>query len=145
MPMSDSVPSKTQNDTLDKKCENCRGKCCRYILVDIPAPRARLDYNNYGWYLAHENTAIYIDSGKWYLAIFNKCRYLGDNNRCNVYHQRFQACIDHSDTNCEYDGDNVADVVFREPFELLEFAEKKFLQIAAKRKLTLKQNLKSKH
>ena len=51
------------------KCRDCTGKCCRYILVDIPTPRSRLDYNNYGWYLAHERTAIYIDDGKWYLAV----------------------------------------------------------------------------
>lgn len=123
------------------KCRDCTGKCCRYILVDIPTPRSRLDYNNYGWYLAHEKTAIYIDEGKWYLAVFNNCRYLNDKNQCDIYDRRYQACIDHSEANCEFDGDNVADVIFRDPNELMQYAEDKFRKIATKRKITLKRKL----
>jgi len=120
------------------KCERCKGKCCRYILVDLPTPRSRLDYNNYAWYLAHEKTAIYIDEGKWYLAVFNKCDYLGEDNRCRVYDKRFQACKDHTDKNCEFDSDFVADIVIRDPFELIEYGEKKFRKAAKKRKATMR-------
>lgn len=123
------------------KCRNCTGKCCRYILVDIPTPRSRLDFNNYGWYLAHEKTAIYIDGGKWYLAVFNNCRYLNEKNQCAIYENRYQACIDHSEANCEFDGDKVADVIFHDPEELMQYAKDKFRKIARKRRITLKRKL----
>jgi Fe-S-cluster containining protein len=123
------------------KCERCIGKCCRYLIVDIPTPKSRLDFDNYGWYLAHKNTALYIDDGKWYLTVFNDCRYLDDSNRCSVYDRRFQACRDHSDSNCEIDGGKVADMIFRDPFELLEYADKKFRAITRKRNRTRKLKL----
>jgi Fe-S-cluster containining protein len=123
------------------KCARCNGKCCRYIIVDIPTPRSRIDFDNYGWYLAHKDTALYIDNGKWYLTVFNDCRYLGSDNKCQIYDNRFQACRDHSDNNCEVDGGEVADKVFRDPFELLEYADKKFRAINRKRNKTRKLKL----
>jgi len=124
-----------------EKCSTCAGKCCRYTLVDLPAPKSRLDFNNYAWYLAHEHTAIYYDDRKWYIAINTKCRYLGDNNRCTIYEKRFEACSDHTDENCEFDSDFVADEVFTDPFKLIAFGEKRFRKMGkkkAKRKTTLK-------
>ena len=121
-----------------EKCATCGGKCCRYILVDLPTPRSRIDYNNYAWYLAHENMAIYIDDGKWYLTVFNDCRYLDSESKCSIYDKRFQACRDHTDENCEYDSNYVADVIFRDPFELMEYGEKKFRKAARKRALVMK-------
>jgi len=123
------------------KCDRCTGKCCRYILVDLPTPKSRLDFDNYGWYLAHQDMAIYIDDGIWYLTVFNKCRYLGDDNRCQNYDNRYRACREHSNDNCEFDGDKVADVVFRNPDELQKYADKRFRAIARKRKASAKKRL----
>ncbi|MCD6163434.1 MAG: YkgJ family cysteine cluster protein [candidate division Zixibacteria bacterium] len=115
------------------KCVHCSGKCCRYTLVDLPTPRSRLDFDNYAWYLAHENLAIYKDGKQWYLAINTKCRYLNDDNKCDVYEKRFQACRDHTDDNCEYDGIYEPDLTFTCPFELLKFAEKRFKKMGKKK------------
>jgi len=138
-----SIKTKTDKTTnmSSDKCAACAGKCCRYTLVDLPAPRSRLDFNNYAWYLAHEDIEIYYDDKKWYLAVNNRCRYLDENNRCMIYEKRFEACRDHTDENCEFDSDYVADLIFDDPFQLLEFAEKRFKKKGnkkTKRKITLK-------
>ena len=136
--------TKTKNKTIEissDKCDGCIGKCCCYTLVDLPAPRSRLDFNNYAWYLAHESTTIYYDEKKWYLAVNTKCRYLDENNRCVIYDKRFEACRDHTDENCEFDSDFVADKVFTDPFKLIAFGEKRFRKMGkkkARRKITLK-------
>ncbi|MCP4579989.1 MAG: YkgJ family cysteine cluster protein [candidate division Zixibacteria bacterium] len=140
------MSTKNQDKIIEKisgNCSRCPGNCCRYIIVDLPTPRSRLDFDNYGWYLAHENTAIYMEEKKWYLVVDNKCRYLDEKNRCTVYDKRFQACRDHTDSDCEVDGRFEPDMAFRDPFKLQDFAEKKFSESARKRKLTLKNKSKA--
>ena len=141
--MSTNKAVKNDTEMGSSKCTRCIGKCCRYALVDLPTPRSRLEFNNYAWYLAHENTVIYVDDKQWYLSVNNKCRYLDDNNLCTIYEKRFQACRDHSDENCEFDSEFEADMTFNSPFELLEYAERKFAKAAKKRAATRKLTLKS--
>ena len=127
------VKSKSGLTFESEKCARCTGKCCRYALIDLPAPRSRLDFDNYAWYLAHEHMKIYYDAGKWYLAVNTKCRYLDNDNRCMAYDKRFEACRDHTDENCEFDSDYVADKVFADPFELKKFGERRFRKMGKRK------------
>ena len=131
--MSRTKSTKANTDEVSNKCSRCIGKCCRYALIDLPAPRSRLDFDNYCWYLAHEHTVIYVDSKKWYLAVNTKCRYLNDKNLCDIYEKRFQACRDHTDENCEFDGKYEPDLIFTDPFKLLKYAEKRFKKMGRKK------------
>jgi len=125
---------KTKAAFESSKCARCIGKCCRYALVDLPAPRSRIDFDNYAWYLAQENTTTHYDEGKWYICIQTKCRYLDDDNKCTIYSKRFQPCRDHSDDNCEIDSDYVADKIFTDPFQLKRFGERRFKKMGRKKK-----------
>jgi len=133
---SNSYNSKVSR--ISDKCDRCSGKCCRYYMVDLPAPKSKLDFDNYGWFLAHENTVIYVDEKKWFLCVFSKCRYLDDDNRCLIYENRFQACRDYSDENCEFDSEYEPDLTFTTPEQLANYAEKRFAKMGRKRTKILK-------
>lgn len=125
------------------KCSRCIAKCCRYYMVDLPTPRSRLDFDNLGWFLAHENTVLYVEDRKWYLCVRSKCRYLDENNRCTIYENRFQACQDHSDENCEFDSEYKPDLTFTTPEQLASYAEKRFSRMGRKKAKRKTTNLRS--
>ncbi len=89
-------------------CSKCDAKCCRYFGVHIDTPKHKDDFENIRWYLAHKDTAVYIEKRQWYLEIKNKCRYLMKNHRCRVYERRPTICRDHGVATCEHVGEDFA-------------------------------------
>ncbi|MBF0217644.1 MAG: YkgJ family cysteine cluster protein [Candidatus Omnitrophica bacterium] len=83
-------------------CVNCDAKCCRYFVMDLKTPRSNEDFDKIRWYLAHENVVVYVDKGKWYLDIKNRCRYIGADNKCVIYDTRPGVCREHDEADCEY-------------------------------------------
>ena len=83
-------------------CEHCTGVCCRYIALPIDKPRTREDFDDIRWYLLHENIAVFVEDGDWYINIPTTCRHLQPDNRCGIYQTRPRICRDYSTDGCDY-------------------------------------------
>ena len=44
--------------------QDCGGRCCRYITVEVPPPRARRDWDEMRWWLAHEGVMVSKDEDR---------------------------------------------------------------------------------
>ena len=73
-------------------CDHCPAKCCRYFALTIEEPRDWEDFDFIRWYLLHERAAVFVEDGAWFLLVNNRCKYLGDDNRCRIYHTRPDIC-----------------------------------------------------
>jgi len=96
-------------------CTACGAKCCRYVVVEIDKPRAKIDCEEIRWFLAHENVLVYIDGDDrtWNVQFDTPCRHLDANNRCTIYGRRFEICRDHDPETCEVSDGEQTDTVFR--------------------------------
>lgn len=83
-------------------CEHCTGLCCRYIALPIDAPEDRGDFDDIRWYLLHENVAVFVEDGQWYVYFGADCRHLRADFRCAIYSRRPQICRDYTTENCDY-------------------------------------------
>jgi Fe-S-cluster containining protein len=104
-------------------CDYCVAKCCRYFALPIDKPVTRKDFDTTRWFLLHEQTAIFVEDGDWYLLVFARCRHLEADNRCGIYETRPQICREYSTRNCEYDDDWTYEQYFETPEQLAEYAE----------------------
>ncbi len=107
----------------DCLCNHCSGKCCRYFSVPIETPKRWDDYDAIRWYLAHGQTLVYVEKGKWFLVVMTKCKYLDKADRCRIYHSRPKICQDYTTDECEYDEEWVFEKVFETAEQLWEYAE----------------------
>lgn len=80
-------------------CKGC-GHCCRYVTVQLKAPRSRIDYDEIRWFLLHQNVTVFIDDDGWYVEFHTACRHL-DGHRCGIYPTRPQVCSDYQVESCE--------------------------------------------
>ncbi|NQT50487.1 YkgJ family cysteine cluster protein [bacterium] len=117
-------------------CGTCDGKCCRYFALEIDKPTSKRDFEDIRWYLAHENTRVFVEDGEWHLEVQNVCRHLDGDSRCRIYDDRPAICRDHKMSDCEGDPELEFDREheFNSDDELAQFA-KKFL---AKKKMKKK-------
>lgn len=86
-------------------CNVCSALCCKYFALEIDAPEDWADFENIKWFVAHEDTKVYVEDGDWHLEVQKRCMYLGLDNRCGIYERRPQICRDHGldedgDVNC---------------------------------------------
>ena len=87
-------------------CARCPALCCHYVSTEIDPPSSDRDVQNIRWYLMHADVRIFIDEGGiWYLQFMSRCRYLGEDNLCQIYETRPQMCREHSVDDCEWHGD----------------------------------------
>ncbi len=109
-------------------CATCGARCCRYVVVELDKPTARIDREEIRWFLAHENVSVYIDGddGTWNVQFATPCRHLDANNRCTIYRRRYEICRDHDPEGCEASDGEDTDTVFRttEDFDRWWRAEK---------------------
>jgi Fe-S-cluster containining protein len=88
-------------------CEDCGGKCCRYVAVELDDPTSKSDFEDMVYYLLHESVKIAVvveddEASTWYLEFRGVCRYLDDEGRCTIYEQRPRVCRDHAVEECEH-------------------------------------------
>ena len=114
---------KLSPEELTQICLDCGAKCCRYFALQIDEPDSDKEYEKVRWYLAHENTWVFVDEGKWYLLVNNKCRYLGQDLLCTVYDRRPDICRKHNQKNCERDSDIFYDIIFKSMEEFEQWLE----------------------
>ncbi len=81
-------------------CAGC-DHCCRYITINIPTPRTKLDFDNIRWYILHKNVCVFLDwEGDWMVQFDTTCEWLVDG-RCNHYRFRPEICRDYDPADCE--------------------------------------------
>lgn len=89
-------------DQLDICQRLCKARCCRYVTVQIHAPRIKADFDEISWFLAHENVSIYYHHRRWHLELRTRCKNLTPKNLCGIYHNRPIVCSGYDSEGCEY-------------------------------------------
>ena len=82
--------------------ELCGARCCRYLTVQIPAPKDAIDLDEISWWLAHHHVTVYVESRRWHLEIRTACKYLTGDNLCSAYEERPNVCRQYDPAECEY-------------------------------------------
>ena len=87
-----------------RRCQReCKARCCRYLTIQIPAPKLKSDFDELSWFLAHENISVYVESRRWHVEVKNRCKHLTRDNLCDDYENRPEVCrIYGGDGACEY-------------------------------------------
>jgi uncharacterized protein len=83
-------------------CEHCTAMCCKYIALPIETPETAADFDDVRWYLLHENIAVFVEDGDWYLLIRSSCRHLLPDHRCGLYATRPNICRKYTTKECDY-------------------------------------------
>jgi len=82
----------------------CRGcvQCCTYITVEIDAPRAAWEYDQWIWALHHRGVELYVEKPeRWFLHFETQCRQLDHQGRCSIYGRHPVLCRDYDPRSCE--------------------------------------------
>jgi Fe-S-cluster containining protein len=95
--------AKAEASFAQSKCGGCIALCCRYFALEIDRPQHPKDFDDLRWYLLHDRTAIFTEGRSWFVQIFNKCSWLGDDGRCLGYEQRPSICREYENDWCDYD------------------------------------------
>jgi uncharacterized protein len=89
-----------------KSCEECNAKCCRTVAVALDKPTTKRQWEEIKWLVAHENTIVYKDNeNDWVVEYTTNCKYIDENNKCNIYDKRPQICRTHKLETCVINGD----------------------------------------
>jgi len=86
-------------------CEECGGKCCEYIAIEIDRPGSKKDYDHIRWYLLHKKVNVFVDHDKkWHVEFRSRCEAQTDDKKCSIYKKRPKICRDHGneDGECEF-------------------------------------------
>jgi Fe-S-cluster containining protein len=82
-------------------CSGCV-KCCTYITVEIDAPRAAWEYDQWLWALHHEQINLYLERPeRWFLHFDTRCRQLQSDGRCAIYGRHPVLCREYDPRSCE--------------------------------------------
>src|SRR2546428_1254916 len=82
-------------------CSGCV-KCCTYITVEIDAPRAAWEYDQWLWALHHEQVNLYLERPeRWFLHFDTRCRQLQPDGRCAIHGRHPVLCREYDPRSCE--------------------------------------------
>lgn len=96
-------------------CQACGGRCCTYLVVQIPRPRSKVDIDEVRWWLAHHNVEVYIEDRQWHVQFYTPCRHLTSEGRCAIYPDRFDVCRAHEAETCEMSSGASEEISFSSP------------------------------
>ncbi len=88
----------------DENADLCSGciKCCTYITVEIDAPRAAWEYDQWSWALHHEAVGLFLEKPeRWFLHFDAKCSKLQPNGKCGIYGRHPRLCREYDPRSCE--------------------------------------------
>ncbi len=108
-------------------CDECGGRCCKYVAIEIDKPTTKTDYDHIRWYLVHENVNVFVDhDNKWHIEFRTPCEFQDENNRCSIYSKRPKICREHCDEegSCEF-YDTPYSMYFSEAREFEKYLERK--------------------
>lgn len=116
-------------------CRFCRAKCCKYFGLQIDTPKTKHDFENIRWFLAHRDVAIFVDKRKWFIELYNDCKYLTKDHRCNIYDIRPTICKEHEIDTCEHVLESFGhDKIFNSMEEFDVYLEERFGRKKRKKK-----------
>lgn len=108
-----------------KRCHKC-ARCCRYFCFEIDEPDTYDEFEDIRWYLCHEGVSVHIDEGDWFISIENRCKMLGQDDRCTIYAKRPLMCSTYDPDSCDYTDDDYGyDEEFLTPEEIERYARRK--------------------
>lgn len=113
------------------KCLKCKSLCCKYVTVDIPAPKYEEDYDEVRWYLLHKNVVIYkvYEEKNWRLEFQSFCEYQdNENHSCSKYSQRPDVCKEYTTEECggmEEMSPEGCEIHLENEMDFLEYLKKK--------------------
>ncbi len=82
-------------------CEGCV-RCCTYITVEVDAPRAAWEYDQWIWALHHGGIEMYVERPeRWFLHVETRCRQLGHDGRCAIHGRHPVLCREYDPRSCE--------------------------------------------
>ena len=88
----------------EENADLCAGcvKCCTYIAVEVDAPRAAWEYDQWIWALYHQGIELYVERPeRWFLHVEARCRQLNDAGRCGIYGRHPVLCREYDPRACE--------------------------------------------
>ena len=103
MAVSIAPPRRAKSARGSNKCGTCIALCCRYFALEVDAPQHPKDFDDLRWYLLHDRTQIFTEGRSWFVQIFNKCSWLGDDGRCKDYEHRPSICREYDNDWCDLD------------------------------------------
>jgi len=122
-------------------CHLCPAICCQYYALEIDKPTSKKDFEQIRWYLLHERTHVFVDEGKWYLQIWNRCSHLTTDQRCEIYETRPEICREYGadaegQVNCHAVStkNEEYDLLFTEPEQLEKYYRKLYEKRYGKKK-----------
>jgi Fe-S-cluster containining protein len=111
--------------------QDCGARCCRYLTVEVPAPRAKADWDEMRWWLAHEGVMVSKDEDGWLLHVQTRCTNLRTDNACGVYPHHMNTCKSYDAETCEFTGPLDYHVLLQSELDLARHIEKRKLKRAA--------------
>jgi Fe-S-cluster containining protein len=82
-------------------CSGCV-QCCTYITIEVDAPRAPWEYDQWIWALHHRGIALYVERPeRWFVHVETKCLQLGADGRCTIHGRHPVLCRNHDPRSCE--------------------------------------------
>jgi Fe-S-cluster containining protein len=82
-------------------CTGCVA-CCTYITVEVDAPRAAWEYDQWIWALHHAAIQMYVERPEhWFLHVETRCTQLKDDGRCAIHGRHPVLCREYDPRSCE--------------------------------------------
>ena len=121
----------TDLDQLAICTEACGARCCRYITIEVDAPRAGRDWDEMRWWLAHEGVVVSKDEDGWNVHIETRCGHLRSDNLCGIHQDRMDTCRRYDAANCEFTGPLDQEFELRSELDLARYLERRRLKRGA--------------
>jgi hypothetical protein len=82
-------------------CSGCV-KCCTYITVEVDAPRAAWEYDQWVWALHHRSISLFVEKPeRWFLCVDAVCEQLNEQGRCAIHGRHPVLCREYDPRDCE--------------------------------------------
>ena len=82
-------------------CAGCV-KCCTYITVEVDAPRAAWEYDQWIWALHHRGIQLYVEQPeRWFVHFETVCDKLNEAGRCSIHGRHPVLCREYDPRTCE--------------------------------------------
>ena len=111
--------------------QDCGARCCRYITIEVDTPRARRDWDEVRWWLAHEGVIVSKDEDGWNVHVETRCSNLRDDGACAIYPHHMDTCENYDATTCEFTGPLDIEFELHSELDLARYIEKRGLKRAA--------------
>ena len=118
-----------------RTCVEC-ARCCSYVAVGVNAPTTPHLATDILWHLYHPRVVVYRDgAGHWSVLFESRCRYLGEDLRCEIYGERPHICRAFAEDTCEANSPR-GGLTFTRPEDFLAYLKRRrpklYARIASK-------------